>query len=465
MSIVNTVARFFNRKPKKDEVDCKPEILQRKQHGISRRLLSENALKVLYRLNKAGYDAYLVGGCVRDSMLGAHPKDFDVATNATPEQVNSLFRNSRLIGRRFKLVHVLFGREVIEVATFRTSPKEEHNSQQAKTGEQGMILRDNVYGSIDDDAMRRDFTINAMYYCVKDFSVHSYANGYQDVQDKLIRLMGDPETRYREDPVRMLRAIRFAGKLDFEIEHETKAPIKMMAPLMEQIPAARLFEEVLKLFLSGNALVTYRLLREYKLFGELFPLTEQCVAGDEFAARFIEQTMINTDTRIQSGKSVTPYYFFAALLWPSLQRIQAEFLEQGIPPQPALHKAASRVIEQQVRRTAIPKRFTIPMKEIWDMQARLEKKKGKKASEAAEHPRFRASYDFVLLREQCGENLKGLGNWWTRYQDSDEYKTIAANRQPEERKFKKRRPRRNNRGTPNDRNKNNDRPRSRRTES
>ena len=459
MSIVNTVARLFNRKAKKADYDCKPEILQRDQHGISRRLLSENALKVLYRLNKAGYQAYLVGGCVRDSMLGASPKDFDVATSATPEQVNQLFRNSRLIGRRFKLVHVLFGREVIEVATFRTSPKDEHNTAQAKTGDSGMILRDNVYGTIDDDAMRRDFTINAMYYSVEDFSVRSYANGYQDAQNKLIRLMGDPETRYREDPVRMLRAIRFAGKLDFEIEESTKSPITQMAPLMGQIPAPRLFEEVLKLFLSGNAVVTYHLLREYKLFGELFPLTEQCVASDPAAARFVEQTMVNTDTRIQSGKSVTPYYFFAALLWPSLQRVHAEFLEQGLPPQPALHKAASRVIEQQLKRTSIPKRFTIPMKEIWDMQSRLEKKKGKKASEAAESNRFRAAYDFVLLREQCGENLKGLGNWWTRYQETDEYKHIAANRKPEVRHTKKRRPRRTDRGTPNDRQ------RARRTES
>ena len=454
MSIVNTVARFFPSLmgPRKDKnAESKPQILQRKEHGISRRQLSENALKVLYRLNKAGYQAYLVGGCVRDSMLGAHPKDFDVATNATPEQVNQLFRNSRLIGRRFKLVHVLFGREVIEVATFRTSPSKEHSSNQAKTGDSGMILRDNVYGSIDDDAMRRDFTINAMYYAVDDFTVKSYANGFQDAQNKLIRLMGDPETRYREDPVRMLRAIRFAGKLDFTIEEKTEAPIKMMAPLMEQIPAPRLFEEVLKLFLSGNALVTYRLLREYKLFGELFPLTEQCVADDEFAARFVEQTMINTDTRIQAGKSVTPYYFFAALLWPSLQRVQAEFLEQDIPPQPALHKAASRVIEQQLKRTSIPKRFTIPMKEIWDLQSRFERKKGKKAFEVAASNRFRAAYDFILLREQCGENLKGLGNWWTKYQESDEYQDVAANRKPDERHTKKRRPRRTNRGTPNDR--------------
>jgi poly(A) polymerase len=451
MSIVNTVARLFNRRAKKANNECKPEILQRNEHGISRRQLSENALKVLYRLNNAGYKAYLVGGCVRDSMLGAHPKDFDVATSATPEQVNQLFRNSRLIGRRFKLVHVLFGREVIEVATFRTSPKDEHNSNQAKTGDSGMILRDNAYGTIDDDAMRRDFTINAMYYSVEDFTVLSYADGYQDAKSKLIRLMGDPETRYREDPVRMLRAIHFAGKLDFSIEEKTEAPIRMMAPLMEQIPAPRLFEEVLKLFLSGNAVVTYHLLREYKLFGELFPLTEQCVEDDEFAARFVEQTMINTDTRIQAGKSVTPYYFFAALLWPSLQRIQTEFLEQGIPPQPALHKAASRVIEQQLQRTSIPKRFTIPMKEIWDMQSRFERKKGKKAAEVAESNRFRAAYDFILLREQCGENLKGLGNWWTNYQESDEYKDVAANRQPEERHTKKRRPRRTNRGSPNDR--------------
>lgn len=443
---MNWIKRIFKGSSgQSHQPDLKPEILPRKVHGISRTQLSENALKVLYRLNKAGYEAYLVGGCVRDSLLGAHPKDFDVATNATPEEVNALFRNSRLIGRRFKLVHVLFGREVIEVATFRTSHTESENEKQAVTGDSGMILRDNVYGSKDDDAIRRDFTINAMYYSVADFSVHAYANGWQDLAQKQIRLIGDPETRYREDPVRMIRAIRFACKLDFNIEHDTAEPIKVMAPLMEQIPAARMFEEVLKLFLSGKALATYQMLRDYNLFKELFPLTDQCVEEDQLAAAMVEQAMINTDKRIQSGKSVTPYYFYGAMLWPAVQRIQKEFLEQGLPAQPALHKAASRVIEQQVRRTAIPKRFTMPMKEIWDLQSRFQRKKGKKAGELAAHPRFRAAYDFVLLREQAGEKLHGLGKWWTSYQDSEEYKQIAANKQPEERRPRKRRPpRRNN---------------------
>lgn len=450
---MNWIKRIFKgNSSDSSEIDSKPTVLAREEHGISRSQLSENALKVLYRLNKAGYEAYLVGGCVRDSLLGAHPKDFDVATNATPEEVNALFRNSRLIGRRFKLVHVLFGREVIEVATFRTSHTESEDNKQAVTGDSGMILRDNVYGSKDDDAIRRDFTINAMYYSVADFTVHTYANGWQDMANKQIRLIGDPETRFREDPVRMIRAIRFACKLDFNIEKETAAPIKTMAPLMEQIPAARMFEEVLKLFLSGKALDTYHMLREYNLFKELFPLTEQCISDDANAKRFVEQALINTDTRIRSGKSVTPYYFYGALLWPAMLRIQKEFLDQGLPPQPALHKAASRVIEQQVRRSAIPKRFTIPMKEIWDLQSRFARKKGKKAGELAAHPRFRAAYDFVLLREQAGENLHGLGKWWTQYQDTEEYQTIAANKKPDEGRYKKRRPQRRNNRNSNNRN-------------
>lgn len=443
---MNWITRFFKgNSGKSADTDSTPVILSRDEHGVSRSRFSENALKVLYRLNKAGYEAYLVGGCVRDSVLGTNPKDFDVATNATPEQVNGLFRNSRLIGRRFKLVHVLFGREVIEVATFRASHSESEDTRKASTGDTGMILRDNVYGSIEDDAMRRDLTINAMYYNIADFSVHSYANGWEDMQNRTIRLIGDPETRYREDPVRMLRVIRFAAKLGFDIESGTESPIREMAPLMEQIPSARLFEEVLKLFLSGNAVTTFELLREYNLFGQLFPVTENCFRDDDYALRFVLQAMKNTDIRIQSGKSVTPYYFFAALLWPAVQRIQQEFLDQGLPPQPALHKAQNRVIEQQIRTTAIPKRFSLPMKEIWDMQGRLQKKRGRKAADAAGHPRFRASYDFVLLREQAGENLNGLGAWWTDYQTTEEYQFIAENRKPEERPRKRRPPRRNNR--------------------
>lgn len=391
-------------------------VIPRDQHSISRSQLSDSALKVLYRLHNAGYQALLVGGGVRDTLLGMQPKDFDVATNATPEQVVKLFRNSRLIGRRFKLVHVVFGREVIEVATFRAPPREEHSAKQASTGDQGMILRDNVYGNKDEDAMRRDFTVNALYYDIADFSVHAYAGGWQDLQNKRLRLIGDAEVRYREDPVRMLRAIRFAAKLGFSLEADTERPIAQMAPLLQQIPPARLFEEVLKLFLHGQALHTYQQLQHYGLFAELFPQTADILAADDFCQMLVANTFANTDTRIQSGKSVTPYFFLAALLWPVvLQRMQA--LEaKGMPAQQALHKAADKAIAQQARTIAIPKRLSIPMREIWELQLRLPKTRSRRCQELLTHPRFRAAYDFVLLREQSGENLDGLGQWWTDFQ-------------------------------------------------
>lgn len=416
MTLINRVKRLFSAKDNAD--DIRLQIIPRDGHNISRNNISEPALKVLYRLRKAGYGGYLVGGGVRDNLLGLAPKDFDVSTDATPEQVNALFRNSRLIGRRFKLVHVVFGREVIEVATFRAPPSDEHSDKVSSQGEQGMILRDNVYGTKDEDAMRRDFTINALYYNIDDFSVHSYAGGWDDMEAKRIRLIGDPETRYREDPVRMLRAIRFAAKLGFTIEPTTADPIKEMAPLLQQIPPARLFEEALKLILAGNALETLRLLREYRLFEPLFPATEQCMQQDDFAVSLIENTMANTDARIQAGKSVTPYFFLASLLWPQLLRVQKEMEEQGMAPHPAMQKAADRVLGQQVKATAIPKRFSIPMREIWEMQLRLPKTRSRRTVELIQHPRFRAAYDFLLLRDQSGEEgLTELCDFWTKLQE------------------------------------------------
>lgn len=415
-TLIRSVIDLFSRKKKKPQT-APLTIVPRDEHSISRTNISENALKVLYRLNKAGYQALLVGGGVRDTLLGLNPKDFDVATDATPEQVNHLFRNSRLIGRRFKLVHVVFGRDVIEVATFRAPPTDEHSSKVAAKGDQGMILRDNVYGNKDEDAIRRDFTVNALYYNIADYSVHAYAGGWDDLQNRRLRLIGDPETRYREDPVRMLRAIRFAAKLDFSIEARTAEPIPVLAPLLQQIPSARLFEEVLKLFLHGKGLETLRLLREYQLFGHLFPLSEQCMRDDPQALTMAENTMRNTDERIRAGKSVTPYFFMASLLWPALVRIQREFEERGLPPHPALQKAADRVLAQQIQATAIPKRFSIPMREIWEMQPRLAKTQSRRCVELLTHPRFRAAYDFVLLREQSGENLNGIGKFWTQLQE------------------------------------------------
>ncbi|PPK51260.1 polynucleotide adenylyltransferase PcnB [Marinobacter persicus] len=420
--LVERIRSFMPGNGKKKARQYQRQEIPRDQHNVSRSMISEPAKKVLHRLNKAGYEAYLVGGGVRDILLGGKPKDFDIATNATPEEVHDLFRNSRLIGRRFRIVHVIFGREVIEVTTFRGNAKDvedEVGDHEHKTSEHGQLLRDNVYGSQEEDALRRDFTINALYYCIRDFTVIDYANGVQDLKNGLIRLIGDPETRYREDPVRMLRAIRFAGKLGFEIEPETRAPIREMAPLLTNIPPARLFDEVLKLLSAGHGEVTYDLLREYNLLAPLFPETAAAIDAGE-SDELIRQALRNTDARIARGKSVTPYFMFAAMLWPALQAEWRRRQDHGDPVQPALHGAIARVIGEQVHSTAIPKRFSGPMKEIWELQMRLPRRQGKRAFGTLTHPRFRAAYDFLLVRESAGEIEPGLGQWWTDFQNADE---------------------------------------------
>jgi len=392
-------------------------IIPRKQHSISRTNISENALKVLYRLKKAGYEGYLVGGGVRDLLLGLSPKDFDVVTNATPEQVHRLFKNSRLIGRRFRLVHVTFGRDIIEVATFRAHHSTAgDNEKLAKTSDSGMLLRDNVYGDIDEDAVRRDFSVNALYYDIKDFSIHSYAGGIDDIKLRRMRMIGDPETRYREDPVRMLRAVRFAAKLDFTIEAKTAAPINELAPLLRDIPAARMFEEVLKLFMAGQAMQTYELMQKHNLFAQLFPQTQQCIEEDPFAKQFVEQALINSDKRVAQGKTLTPAFIFSVMLWPPMLKQAQRLEDEGCPHVPALHQAGSSVVTNQQARTAIPRRFITPMREIWDLQRRLIRRQPRHIESVAGHPRFRAAYDFLLLREQAGESLDQAGRWWTDYQ-------------------------------------------------
>ena len=424
--------------------DTSLQVIARKEHGISRDHISENAIKVLYRLKKAGYEAYLVGGGVRDLLLGMHPKDFDVATNASPEQVNKLFRNSRLIGRRFRLVHVVYGRDVIEVATLRGHHENAQGKQQSKKSDSGMLLRDNVYGTIDEDAVRRDFTINALYYDIKDFSVRSYAGGMQDLKRKKIRLIGDPETRYREDPVRMLRAVRFAGKLDFQIANETSTPIYELAPLLQDIPAARLFDEVSKLFLAGHAEKTFALMQEYRLFEQLFPHTQQCLEANPFYEKLIIQALINSDERIAQGKTLTPAFLYAVFLWPCVLETQKTLEQQGIPAAPAYHQATSQVLQNQQAHTAIPKRFSEVIRHIWDSQRRLEKRVKKHLESILTHPKFRAAYDFLLLREQAGEELAGAGKWWTKYQKENEHLIVQAKQQARERRKPRndRRPRR-----------------------
>ena len=410
-----------------------PIILSRDQHPVSRKHISHNALKVLYRLNKGGFDAYLVGGGVRDILLGLEPKDFDIATNATPEQIKALFRNCRLIGRRFRLAHIVFGREIIEVATFRGhhDSDEDKNCQKiSKQSEDGMLLRDNIYGSIEEDAERRDFTINALYYSAKDFKVYDFANGVADVYAKKIRLIGDPETRYREDPVRMLRAIRFATKLDMEIDADTKAPIKSLAPLMANIPPARLFEEFLKLFMSGKAVENFQQLRDYSLFQYFFPAVDQQLNQNTqpYLADFINLAMKNTDHRVNNEQRVTPAFLFAAMLWyPMQEHIQRLNNETQLTPQDAFFGALSEIMSEQQRSIAIPKRFQAVMKDIWILQEKLVRRDGKRAFKAFEHPKFRAGYDFLLLRAEIenatgnnseqGAALQELAKWWSDFQD------------------------------------------------
>ena len=402
-------------------------LINEEEHKISRRFLDDNALKVAYRLQDAGFEGYLVGGCIRDLLLKKRPKDFDVATDAHPEEAAELFRRARLIGRRFKLVHVRFGRDLIEVATFRAShdsQSEEGEGEQGKQCDSGLILRDNVYGTIEDDALRRDFTVNALYYCPKDHCVYDFANGYEDLQKGILRMIGDPEARYKEDPVRMLRAARFAAKLDFTIDPQSELPIIPLAPMLKRIAPARLFDEVLKLFQSGHAVQSYEQLRRLELFEPLFPLVHRTLQQEQLDVpleNLINNALKNTDRRLAQRKSVTPAFLFAAILWyPTQIRMQQLMKEKKMPPLPAMHEAANEILGEQVKSTAIPRRFSTPIREIWEMQLRLPRRQGNRAARLMEHPRFRAAYDLLLLRENSGEDLGGLSQWWTDYQNANE---------------------------------------------
>ncbi len=402
---------------------------------------------MLYRLKAAGFQSYLVGGGVRDLLLGREPKDFDVATDATPEQVKEVFRNCRLIGRRFRLAHVHFGREIIEVATFRSMQDAAEPGD--RETENGMLVRDNIYGTIEEDAVRRDFTINALYYNIEDFSVVDYAGGIEDLRAGVLRLLGDPETRYREDPVRMLRAVRFAAKLGFIINPACERPLLELGSLLQSVPAARLFEEVLKLFMAGVALHSFEKLRHYGLFGELFPETEECLAHEdhEFPITFVTRGMQNTDSRIREGKPVTPAFLFAVLLWEPVRQLAEHLQEAGEAPLPAIQQAGNDVLMTQLERVSIPKRFSIPMREIWNLQHRFEQRAGKRPHRLLTHPRFRAAYDFLLLRAEAGEVDQELADWWTAFQEQDGEERNQMVRQangsgekPQRRRRRRRRP-------------------------
>jgi poly(A) polymerase len=404
--------------------DRAPRIIPRPEHNVSRAQISKNALKVMYRLRDAGYQAFLVGGGVRDLLLGREPKDFDIATDAHPDDVRRLFRNCRLIGRRFRLAHVFFGRDIVEVATFRAAEDDIDADEDSLLvlDDDGRILRDNRYGNIEDDVWRRDFTANSLYYNIADYSIWDYCGGVDDIRAGVLRLIGEPEARYREDPVRLLRAVRFAAKLGFRIEPATEAPLRPLAGSLEVVPAARLFDEILKLFLGGYAVPSYELLRRYGHFGQLFPAVDgllDSAAGAPYRALLLE-VLQNTDDRVAADEPVTPVFLFSALLWGPVRQRAARLEEGGESPVQALLLAADEVGDAQQRHVAVPRRITTPMKELMAMQLRLQKTKGRRVLGLLTHPRFRAAYDFLCLRARVGDADPALAEFWTGLQELDE---------------------------------------------
>ncbi len=404
-------------------------VIPRSEHPISRSDISDNALKVLYRLNKSGFEAYLVGGGVRDLLLGQKPKDFDITTNATPEQIRKLFRNCRLVGRRFRLAHIMFGPEIIEVATFRGHHDQNVSDDKnlSAQAQNGMLLRDNIFGSIEEDAIRRDFTVNSLYYNIEDFTLRDYVNGLKDLKAGVIRLIGDPETRYREDPVRMLRAVRFACKLNMSIEPKTAEPIYQLAHLLREIPSARLFEESLKLLQAGQGYATYKMLKKYGLFEQLFPVVASRFTdnSDSPMEKIIEQVLKNTDFRLKNDKRVNPAFLFAVMLWyPVTEHAEKLSQEGGLAYYDAFALAMNDILDEQCRSIAIPKRITTTMRDIWLLQLRLPRRQGRRANKLMEHPKFRAAFDLLELRANVEHRneLQELALWWTDFQQANNIK-------------------------------------------
>ncbi len=416
-----------------------------KTHGVARDQISTCALSVTDTLQAKGFAAFVVGGAVRDLLLKREPKDFDVATNATPEDVRALFRRSRIIGRRFQIVHVMCGRETVEVSTFRAG----HDSEDARDGndngrsdEHGRILRDNVFGNQQQDAARRDLTINALFYDPATQDIHDYYGGVADLRGKRLRMIGDPAQRYREDPVRMLRVVRFAAALDFEIDPPTRKPILELADLLSHVPPARLFDEMLKLLLSGHAVETVKRLRKEGLHHGLLPLLD-VILEQPLGERFVMLALRNTDTRIRGEKGVSPAFLFATLLWHEVLAAWKATEAGGLPAIPALFKAMDQVMQMQAEKLAIPRRYGSDMKDIWAMQPRFEQRAGRRPYRLLDLPRFRAGYDFLLLRCESGELDAEIGAWWTRFQDApaaERERMLVPDSAPKKRR-RRRRPR------------------------
>ncbi|HSS70006.1 MAG TPA: polynucleotide adenylyltransferase PcnB [Casimicrobiaceae bacterium] len=426
-------ARLIPGKPSSEARIYGPE-----KHPVRRSQLSRAALEVVRKLQQAGFKAFVVGGAVRDLMLGIAPKDFDLATDATPEQVKPLFRRAFIIGRRFRLVHVLAGPETVEVSTFRG-----RQTGDDAADEHGRLLTDNVFGTQAEDAIRRDFTMNALYFDPATESVWDFVGGVADVKARRLRLIGDPVTRYREDPVRMLRAARLAAKLGLAIEAKTAAPIPKLAPLIENVPPARVFDEMEKLLLSGHAVESLKSLRRHGLHHGMLPLLD-VIVEQPLGQRFIERALTSTDDRVRAGKPVSPGFLFATLLWHEVLASWNAAKAAGERSTPALFDAMDNVLEQQAQRLAIPRRFEAAIKETWALQPRFEQRSGQRPFRLLEHPRFRAGYDFLRLRAESGEIAMELADWWERFQhaSTDERSTLLR---PDEEGTKRRRSRRRSR--------------------
>lgn len=392
-------------------------VISQADHRIDPASISAAAVNVVRRLREGGFGAYIVGGAVRDLMLGGHPKDFDVATNATPEQVRSLFRGARIIGRRFQIVHVRMGREIIEVTTYRGH----HDSDDAKPttskqSDKGLLLRDNVYGTLEEDAARRDLTVNALYYDPDAETVLDQMDGAADINARQVRIIGDPATRYREDPVRMLRVLRFSAKLQFDIDTETADAIALCGPLLSEIPAARLFDEFLKLFMAGYARSTFLLLCQYDLLRYLAPEAADLIAREARYKQLVTLAMESTDRRVRDDRPVTPAFLLATLLWPAVQTRAAALVHAGDSPNQAFNSAGQQVTAETCLHMAIPKRFSMPMRDMWELQPKLERRLPKRIKDLLANRRFRAAYDLLLLRESSGEALDNSGDFWTEQQ-------------------------------------------------
>ena len=425
--------------PSSRHVPLEAFCIPRPNHHVSKTEISPYALQVINQLNHHGHQAYLVGGSVRDLLLRKVPKDFDVATSATPQQIRKLFRNARIIGRRFKLVHISFQREIIEVSTFRSNQPD----AQMETNEAGMVIRDNVYGTLEQDAWRRDFTINSLYYNAQNGSIVDYTGGFADIQSKTIRMIGDPALRYQEDPVRILRAIRFSAKLHFDIHPETASPIYSLANLIEQVSNARLYDEVVKLWQCHEATRVFGMLKAYRIFDRLFPATAILMEQIPEIEKFIAIALENTDLRLKEQKPTTPAFIFAVILWFPMRVLAKELQDkEELHPLAALEQAMGILLTKQCQIISIPKRFTQIIREIWLLQYRFSKRLGTKPLILLEHARFRASFDFLALRALVGDESLELANWWTLFQDADEatkdsmLKETQSNTKPKKRRRK-----------------------------